>query len=264
MEIGNSLAAAGSVDNTLSMIVNLSESVIEGCDYAGIFVLERGVVTTLHHSAQIVFEYDGLQNRYGEGPCLDALHQNKTFYARWPYFGPPATAAGLRSVLALPLSATGPPTALNLYSELPRAFGALDRARGLLLAAFSSVALSSARVHRDDELLASNLHDALASREIIGQAQGILIERERITPEQAFNMLRSASQHLNVKLRDVAQALVDTGENTETGKRWSGRATPTGPGPAAPQPTATPAAAVPAEAVPAEAVPPEPTPPGAT
>jgi hypothetical protein len=165
---------------------------------------------------------------------LDALSHNETFYAedladdpRWPYFGPPATKAGIRSVLALPLTSAGPPTALNLYAKLPRAFGAIDRARGHLLASFAGVALNAARVHRNDELLAANLHAALASREIIGQAQGILMERERITAEQAFDVLRTASQHLNVRLREVAQTLVDTGEDPKV----TARATRHGSGP---------------------------------
>ena len=56
-----------------------------------------------------------------------------------------------------------------------------------------------------------------ASREIIGEAMGILMERERITAPQAFDILRRASQHLNIKLREVAQNLVETGEEPDTG-----------------------------------------------
>jgi len=221
--IGRALSAAGTVEDTLALILSLAEIVIEGCDYAGIFVFDEGIVTTPLHTDPIVIQIDALQRSHGEGPCLDALTQNETFYAedladdsRWPYFGPPATQAGIRSILALPLVAAGPPAALNLYAKLPRAFGAIDRARGDLLAAFAGVALHAARLHQHDERIVANLHDALASREIIGQAQGILMERERITAEQAFEVLRRASQHLNVKLREVAQALVDTGEDPET------------------------------------------------
>ena len=81
----------------------------------------------------------------------------------------------------------------------------------------AGMAFSSARTHEDEERRAANLQAALATREMIGQAQGILMERERITPDQAFDILRRASQHLNVKLRDVAQSLVDTGERPDTG-----------------------------------------------
>ena len=98
----------------------------------------------------------------------------------------------------------------------PVAFGVIDR-EGLLLAAIGGLATSAARSHEDEERRTENLHAALATREVIGQAQGILIERERITADQAFEILRRASQHLNVKLREVAQNLVDTGERPDTG-----------------------------------------------
>ncbi len=64
-----------------------------------------------------------------------------------------------------------------------------------------------------------NLYDALGTRELFGQAQGILIEGERITGDQAFDVLRRASQHLNIKVREVARTLVDTGETPPTGSK---------------------------------------------
>ncbi len=73
------------------------------------------------------------------------------------------------------------------------------------------MALSVAQNQASERGRSSNLQTALLSREIIGQAQGILMERERITADQAFDLLRRSSQHLNLKLRDVAQELVDTG-----------------------------------------------------
>ena len=77
-------------------------------------------------------------------------------------------------------------------------------------------ACSTARSHEDEERRAKNLDAAMVTRELIGHAQGILIERERITGDQASNISRQASQRLNVKLREVAQDLVDTGERPET------------------------------------------------
>jgi AmiR/NasT family two-component response regulator len=93
----------------------------------------------------------------------------------------------------------------------------VDRARAILLASLASFALSAARSQEDSVRLADDLHAALATREVIGQAQGILMERERVTASQAFDILRRASQHLNRKLRDVAQDLVDTGEAPDRG-----------------------------------------------
>jgi AmiR/NasT family two-component response regulator len=94
----------------------------------------------------------------------------------------------------------------------------IDRGKALLLAVMADLALSSAQLHESEEHRNTTLHAALATREIIGQAQGILMERERISADQAFDVLRRASQHLNVKLRDVAQDLVDTGERPDTGR----------------------------------------------
>jgi AmiR/NasT family two-component response regulator len=82
----------------------------------------------------------------------------------------------------------------------------------------AAIALSAAHSHEDEERKSGNLHAALTTREIIGQAQGILMERERITSDEAFDILRRASQHLNVKLREVARVLVETGERPETGE----------------------------------------------
>jgi hypothetical protein len=173
-----------------------------------------------------VAEIDALQHDLVEGPCLDAIEQGLTFYAdelgddtRWPQFGPRAAAKGMRSMLALPVFGNGTLGALSLYARLPQAFGVIDRGRGLLLAALGGLAASAARSHEDEERRASNFHAALVTRELIGQAQGILMERERITADQAFGILRQASQHLNIKLLEVAQNLVDTGEGPDTGER---------------------------------------------
>jgi hypothetical protein len=124
-------------------------------------------------------------------------------------------------VLALPLSAYAERGALNLYARYPSAFGVVDRAKAAMLVSMVSLALSVAHSHEDGERRAANLHGALSSRETIGEALGILMERERITAQQAFDILRRASQHLNIKLREVAQNLVDTGEDPDTGQRSS-------------------------------------------
>jgi GAF domain-containing protein len=173
-------------------------------------------------------ELDALQRRSGQGPGLAAMAGAATFYAedladddRWPLFGPEAAARGVRSLLSLPLVGENPVGALNLYAQYPQAFGVIDRARGLLLAAVAGLALGSAQTHEDDERRSVNLQAALATRELVGQAQGILMERERITADQAFDILRRASQHLNRRLREVAQTLIETGERPDTGRRPS-------------------------------------------
>jgi hypothetical protein len=219
------LYAAGSVGDTFAQVAELAVNTIDGCDFAGLFMIDGDHVTTPVSTHPIVIELDGLQHRTGEGPCLDAITLGSSFYAddlsedeRWPIFGPAATALGVRSLYGLPLLFNGTPGALNLYARYPQAFGVIDRGKAVLLAAMADLAFSSAQTHENEERRNTTLHAALATREVIGQAQGILMERERINSDEAFDVLRRASQHLNVKLRDVAQELVDTGERPDTGR----------------------------------------------
>ena len=223
-EAAQLLLADGSVDETLDHVVRLAVATIEGCDVAGVFLAERDGITTRAHTSPLVADIDALQHRTDEGPCLDAVTDGIPYYAsdlvqehRWPKFSPLAAAAGIRSVFAVPLLTPGPVGALNLYAHLPEAFGVVDRARGVLLAALASSAVSNAQTHADEERRAANLQAALITREVIGQAQGILMERERITATQAFDVLRRASQHLNRKLHEIAETLVDTGEGPDVG-----------------------------------------------
>lgn len=219
----NALFAGGGVTQTLQQLVDVAADTVEGCDYAGVFLREGGAITTPVHTDRLVAEIDELQHRLGEGPCLQAIADRTTVYAedliddrRWPVFGPLAATRGVRSVLALQLAAgPGASGALNLYAGYPRAFGVFDRGRGLLLATLAGAALSSARRQADDARRIGDLSAALATRELIGQAQGILMERERVTADQAFDILRRASQHLNRKLREIAQDLVETGRQPE-------------------------------------------------
>lgn len=160
-----------------------------------------------------------------EGPCLDACREGGTFYAqdlldddRWPTFAAAAVDAGVRSVLAFSLS-PDLPSALNLYAALPAAFGSLDRAQGQLFATLARLALETAEERASGK---RNLLEGLRTRDVIGQAQGILMERDRITAEQAFGVLRRASQHMNVRLLEVAQNLVETGEAPDAGSTGVG------------------------------------------
>jgi hypothetical protein len=223
-QTASALFAAGSVDETLQQVVDLAVSTIEGCDFAGIFLIEEGIVITRVLTNPVVAHIDALQRDLGEGPSLDAIGDPGTFYAddltddaRWPGFGPQAAGAGIRSVLAMHLQAKDVLGTLNLYACYPRAFGVIDRAKGLVLAALAGLAFTTPDAEEDEARRLRDMQWALATREVIGEAQGILMERERITSEQAFQILHRASQHLNIKLREVAQNLVDTGESPQTG-----------------------------------------------
>lgn len=131
----------------------------------------------------------------------------------WAVWSPAAVQAGVRSSLSLSMLSGNRRGALNCYASLPYAFGALDRGKALVLATLGGLALAGADAKDEAGARAGSLQAALVTRELIGQAQGILMERERISADQAFDVLRKASQHLNVKLRDVAQEVVHTGTN---------------------------------------------------
>lgn len=223
-QIALDLFSEGTVEATLARIVDLAVVAIEGCDTAGIMVVEDGAASTISGGSSLAVALDQLQVASDEGPCLDAATSGAILYAedladdpRWPTFGPAAVSAGARSVLAHPLSVSGGSGVLNLYSGHPSAFGVTERAKGHLFATLAGLALGSAEERAAGEAHAVNLGEALQTRELIGQAQGILMERERLSADQAFDVLRRASQHVNRKLRTIAAALVETGETPSTG-----------------------------------------------
>lgn len=194
---------------------------VGGCRAAGVFMLEDGRVRAEATSDPLVERVQRLQMQVDEGPCLDAVRSDLddqvsddlAVDTAYPSFGPLAVAAGVRSAMGLRLRTDHRLGSMNLYSDLPHAFGVPDRVRAVILASHCSTTLEVAQARASlTETNRADLQAALASRGIIGQAQGILMERERITADQAFAILRHASQDLNVKLRDVAPRLVETGE----------------------------------------------------
>ncbi len=218
-DLAEAVFTAGDVKATLQRVVALAVEGLDGCDHAGIFVTEGDQVTAPATTGEVAAELDALQLRLGEGPCLDVIARGGgAIYAGdlvdpspWPQWAPGALEAGVRSVLAIAVR-TG---ALNCYGAYPQAFGIVDRGKAQVLATLAGLALSGAEGRQAAEAKADNLETALGTREMIGQAQGILMERERITGDAAFDVLRRASQHLNIRLRDVAQRLVDTGLDPE-------------------------------------------------
>jgi hypothetical protein len=218
--IASVLSTAADTEELLQRVVQLAVATIDSCDFAGVMTRPNGRPLTAAASAPIVRTLDLLQLEAREGPCLDVIEHASSRYAvdllgdeRWPSFAQAAVETGVRSVLAFHLGVEGIAAALNLYAQLPDAFSPSDRAHGAIFATHASVALAQQHQHAAVVNRADTLQQALTTRELIGQAQGILMEREGISGPEAFDILRRASQHLNVKLRDVAQRLVDTGES---------------------------------------------------
>ncbi|WP_369201851.1 GAF and ANTAR domain-containing protein [Streptomyces sp. PU-14G] len=210
------LLAQDSVEATLERITDSAVEIVEGCDAAGILVLQGSRVQSLAPTDAGVVLSDETQGRLGEGPCFDAARsgveervfriEDLTAYQdRWPRFVAEARELGIGSMMGFLLyTGTEEFGALNFYAERPAAFGANSETSGAMLASHAAVALSSAR-HADQ------MQQALDTRHSIGQAMGILMERHRLNENDAFGTLRRLSQERNVKLREIARRVCETG-----------------------------------------------------
>jgi GAF domain-containing protein len=175
-------------------------------------LVRRGRIRTEAGTDDKVADIDQLQYEAGDGPCLTSLHEELTVRAddlreeeRWPRFARAAADAGVRSMLSLQLFVQDNNIgALNLYAAEPNAFAPEDEKVGLMLASHAAVALVDARK-------IDNLQIALESRDIIGQAKGILMERYKVDANRAFGMLVAVSQRRQRKLNEVAEYLASTG-----------------------------------------------------
>lgn len=198
---------------TLVEVVRAAIELVPGCDEASIsVVLGRRKVTSEAASGALPAAVDALQEALQEGPCLDAAYQHMTVRVtdmateqRWPRFTQAALQAGAAAMLSFQLYVEGDDLgALNLFAKHAGAFDDESEHVGLMFAAHAAVAYSSAR-NKD------RMTRGLLTQQVIGQAQGILMERHRITDDRAFELLVRASQHTNVKLRDLASQLARTG-----------------------------------------------------
>jgi GAF domain-containing protein len=203
----------GDVEATLRAITSAAVGSVPGTDEAGItLVLERRRVESRAPTGDLPREIDRAQERLGEGPCLDAVFEQQTARIddigeehRWPRFTAEAAELGVRSMLSFRLFVTGGDLgALNLYSTHPCAFDEESESIGLVFASHAAIALAGAQ-HENQ------LRTALASRDLIGQAKGILMNQFKLTADQAFQVLVRASTRSNRKLTDVAEELCATG-----------------------------------------------------
>lgn len=217
-DIARQLEAGGGPAEVLRRITASAVSVVPGCDQAGVSIVGRdGRIETRAATDEVPRQVDTIQYETGQGPCLEAIQQDETIVihelareCRWPKFSRRAAElTGVSSMLSFRLFVEqGTIGALNLYSRRPDAFDEHSQAIGAVLAAHAAVAI----VGSQQRERAENLETALRSSREIGIAIGILMARGLTTREQAFDTLREASQHLNIKLRDLASAIVETGE----------------------------------------------------
>lgn len=209
--VARSLAADDDVQATLDKIAHLAVEHLAACDCAGISVVERGRVTSAASSSDVPATLNRIESETGEGPCIDAIEEHEVFETgdlsvedRWPAFAARAYhETGIRTAVALPLFvAQDTMGALNLYSEHPDAFDESDVALAAVFAAHAAVALKAGR-------RAAQLQAKASTRDIIGQAKGILMARSGVDEAEAFQLLKAASQRMNLKVRDVAEHVAE-------------------------------------------------------
>jgi hypothetical protein len=215
------LLDAESVAGALQRIVIAAHEIIPNADVVSVTLRSTtGEFYTPVETSQIAVDLDQLQYDFGEGPCVDAARASGPAVGRsddlaveplWPKFGPATAEHGFNSVLSTALLPDARPPhlsgALNMYSRPRAGFTAEDSDTALLLAAHGSLALASTQAVTIADLQAANLRKAIDSRDIIGQAKGILMSRRGISADEAFDILRRTSQDLNVKLADLATTL---------------------------------------------------------
>lgn len=214
--LGEQLAGSPQA-NRFDAVTRLAVERVSAAAGASITTLEDGRFVTAGATDDVVRRADAIQYELGSGPCLDAileeaLYQPKDLGAdvRWPEYGRRVVSElGLRSMLSyrMSLESTGLIAGMNLYAREVDAFDERAVAEGLLLTTHAAQAVTA--VHLRDR--AAHLERALQSNRDIGAAVGVLMAQYKLTREQAFDLLRIASQNTNRKLHDVALDVIDTG-----------------------------------------------------
>lgn len=207
----------------LRQVIDATALAVHGADLVSVTLrAPDGELSTPVETDPVAVDLDRVQFRSGRGPSVDATRPDAPGYAgsgdlttdrRWPEFAAAAVGHGFRSVLATELfspSGRGRRSgALTMYSRHPDGFTAADHNAALLLATYASLALARTQAAETADAHQSQLLRAIDTRDVIGQAKGILMNRQGIDAEQAFTLLRETSQELNVKLVDLARTIAD-------------------------------------------------------
>jgi GAF domain-containing protein len=211
-ELARTLAQERTLEAVLREVTTAAVELIPGVNTAGILYLKKGGdFDSVAGTTDLPHQLDELQVKFEEGPCLhaalaDTIVRTDDFRTeqRWPQYAPAAVEHGVLSGLSFKLY-TGDRTAgaLNLFGFEPNQWDADAETVGAVLAAHAAAAVIAAQQEQQ-------LQAALLSRDRIGQAKGIIMERYRVEDVRAFRMLRQLSQETNTKLTDVAQQVIDS------------------------------------------------------
>lgn len=209
-EVALALHEQPTAETTVDLITQYAQAAV-GCDDAGILLVHsRTQIETASSTSERVIRSHELQRELDEGPCLDSLESGGSFLStdvstdeRWRLWGPAVSRLEIRSAMSVLLETRERRYgSLNLYADRTGAFDSSDLATAMIFARHASIAL--ANVHQEQGLLS-----AIDARKVIGQAQGILMERYDIDADRAFEVLRRYSQNHNEKLHKVAAWVVD-------------------------------------------------------
>jgi GAF domain-containing protein len=215
-ELQKALLGTQTLEQFLQELATVAARLVNDGMSCGMTMRSNGRPATVACSDPLASEIDEVQYRLDNGPCLHAMRsgdrvtiEDTGAREQWPRFEAAAQARGIRSCLALPLVADGKPVgALNLYARGAGAFAPAQVHRAENLAENASGALSLMLRLASYSELTDQLRSSLTSRAVIYQALGVIMAQERCTQAKAFEILRTASQHSNVKLRDIAGAIV--------------------------------------------------------
>ena len=218
--VGAKLRGYGNVDEVLAALAEASLRLVPHAEHAATSRRERRGFVTVGATSDVPPRVDRIQYELGHGPCVDAMLEDSLFNAsdlrldpRWPHFGRRAAEeTGILSMLSFRLFFEDTDSAdllagLNLYASKPEAFDETDETVLGLVATHGALAVTAALQRRR----ADGVTAALQSNRDIGAALGVLMARLLVTREQAFDLMRIASQRTNRKLRDIAQDVLDSG-----------------------------------------------------
>lgn len=211
-DLARSIAAPSSADEVLASVTAAAVELIPGVDTAGMLLVDKGgKFESLFVTSDLVYELDGLQQKYNEGPCVDAavdglIVRTNDFATehRWPNYSRAVAEIGVRSCLSVKLYTSYQTAgALNLFGTQPEAFDGESDVTATVLASHAAAAIMASR-HGEQ------LRSALTSRDVIGQAKGVIMERFNVDAVKAFKILRELSQNSNVRLAEIAQRVVES------------------------------------------------------
>ncbi|MGY1846024.1 MULTISPECIES: ANTAR domain-containing protein [unclassified Blastococcus] len=220
-ELARLVLAEEDRQSVLERAVGLVTSLMPAGAQASITVVRNRRPTTAAFTGELALRLDETQYGQGYGPCMDAALSGQFIEItdgrtedRWPDYVATFLRHGALSSLSVPAPATQLAACVNVYSPAAGAFTGEHRQALAEFAAYAGVVLTNIEALQDARDQAENMRAALESRAAIEQAKGILMERHKLTPDQAFRLLADASMHTNRKVRDLAEQLVLTGELT--------------------------------------------------